>query len=117
MLGVAALSITIRGAAQGDPVLAWLGFLVAIVLCFILVVNRLRNIGISGWWSLLWWSLLILVPVANLLVAICCLMYPEGYQHTEKLDTAGKVLFWGGIFIGLAVLLACLRLAWFWYLG
>jgi uncharacterized membrane protein YhaH (DUF805 family) len=61
-----------------------------------LVVNRLHNIGRSGLWSIL-----IIVPIANFFVGIPCAIFPEGYQDTKKLDTAGKII--AGIFIGLAL--------------
>ncbi|MCH9022028.1 MAG: DUF805 domain-containing protein [Planctomycetes bacterium] len=80
-----------------DPVIAPFGSLIVLVLSFFLVVNRLHNIGLSGWWSLL-----MLVPVANLLVGIRCGICPEGYRDTKKLDTAGRVL--AGIFIAFGVL-------------
>lgn len=50
------------------------------------VVLRLHNIGKSGWWSLL-----TLVPVANLYLYILCLSAPTGYKRTKKLDTPAKV--------------------------
>ncbi len=67
--------------------LSIINILVGGVLTFVLVVQRLRNIGMSGWWSLL-----ILVPIANLFITVPCLVYPEGYHHTKKLDTAGRVI-------------------------
>jgi len=94
MLGVAIFNAVAQ--AQGEPGIAYIGLIITFVACFILVVNRLHNIGRSGWWSLL-----ILVPLANLFVGIPCAIFPEGYQDTKKLDTAGKII--AGIFIGLAV--------------
>jgi len=68
-------------------------FILVLSLTFVLVVNRLRNIGMSGWWSVG-----MLVPIANVYLGVKCLACPEGYQDTKKLDSAGKVI--AGIFIG-----------------
>ena len=75
MIGVAVINGVFTGAAQGEHGIAFFGTIVTLVLSFVLIVNRLHNIGMSGWWSLL-----ILVPIANLFVGIRCLMCPEGYQ-------------------------------------
>ena len=82
--------------AANEPIMANIGMIITLVPSFFLVVSRLHNIGRSGWWSLL-----ILIPIANLFVGIPCAIFPEGYQDTKKLDTAGKII--AGIFIGLAV--------------
>jgi uncharacterized membrane protein YhaH (DUF805 family) len=81
-----------RGAGE-------LGFAIVInfVLSFVLVVSRLRNIGMSSWWALL-----LLVPCAGIFVGVPCAICPEGYQDTKKLDTAGRVL--AGIFIAFLVI-------------
>ncbi len=97
MLGVAIVHGIFNAAAQGELGLASLGLIITCALSFILVVNRLKNIGMSGLWSLL-----ILVPLANLFIGVKCAMCPEGYQDTKKLDTAGKII--AGILIGLVVL-------------
>ncbi len=73
--------------ATGERGLLLLAALIVIPLTFFLIVTRLHNIGMSGSWSLL-----MLVPIAGLFVHFRCLVYPEGYQDTKKLDTAGKVL-------------------------
>ena len=57
---------------------------------------RLHNIGRSGWWSLL-----ILIPIANLFVGIPCAIIPGGYKDTKKLDTVWKII--AVIFIVFAV--------------
>ncbi len=67
------------------------------VLTWFLIVNRLRNIGMNGWWSLL-----LLVPLANLYILIGCIMWQEGYQDTKKLDIAAKII--AAILIGLFIL-------------
>lgn len=66
-------------------VLVALLFFVAI--SFIPVYYRLQNIGMNPWWCLL-----MLVPIANLVVGIRCLICQEGYEDTKKLDTAGKIV-------------------------
>jgi uncharacterized membrane protein YhaH (DUF805 family) len=73
---------------------------VAVACLFGLVVERLRNIGMSGWWSLL-----ILVPIANIILGVKCLIYQEGYQDTKKLDRTGKIIGWSlvGLFVAIAL--------------
>lgn len=71
---------------------------IVFILSFALIVNRLNNIGKSGLWSLL-----AFVPVANLYIGLICIMCPEGYQDTKKLDTAGKII--ACIFFGFVLLL------------
>lgn len=97
MFGVGVINGVFAAAAQGEPGIAFLGLIITVTASFILVVNRLHNIGKSGWLSLL-----IIIPIANLFVGIPCLILPEGYQDTKKLDTAGKIIV--GILIGLGVL-------------
>ena len=97
MTGVAVINAVFTGTAQGEPSIAFFGIIVISVLPFVLIVNRLHNTGMSGWWSLL-----TLVPIVNLFVGVRCLMCPEGYQDTKILDTAGKVI--AGIIIGPGIL-------------
>ena len=98
ILGIFVLYIVAQATAvaANEPGIASIGLIITLVPLFILVVNRLHNIGTSGWWSLL-----IIVPFGNLFVGATCAIYPEGYKDTKKLDTAGKIL--AGILIGLAV--------------
>ncbi|HPA20087.1 MAG TPA: GYF domain-containing protein [Verrucomicrobiae bacterium] len=72
---------------SGDSGLAMFGSLVCLFFGFVLVVNRLHNIGRSGWYSLL-----ILVPIVNLFVTVPCAICQEGYDDTKELDRAGRVL-------------------------
>lgn len=58
-----------------------------LVVSFIPVYYRLMNIGMNPWWCLL-----MLVPIANLLIAIRCFVFQEGYADTKKLDLAGRVI-------------------------
>ena len=60
--------------------------LLALVLSFVLVIARLRNIGANSWLSLL-----ILAPLLNLYLVFRCLVEPEGYQDTKQLDKAGNI--------------------------
>lgn len=96
MLGLTVIGNILIVASLDVPAIIYFIQIIAIALSFVLVVNRLHNIGMNGWWSLL-----ILVPLANLFIGVKCVMCPEGYQDTKKLDTAGKII--AGIFIGLAV--------------
>jgi hypothetical protein len=52
-----------------------------------LTIARLRNIGIS-----LWWFLLYLIPILGLYVTVICLMVPPGYQQHRQFDTADRVI-------------------------
>ena len=60
--------------------------LVCLVATLILTCYRLQNIGMSQWWALLW-----LVPIANYFVLVRCLMIPEGFANSRKLDIGAKV--------------------------
>jgi len=88
-----AILSTAVATVEGESVLA----LVFAVFQLVPVIFRLQNIGMSGWWSLL-----MFVPIANLLIGVYCLAYPEGYQDTKELDTAAKVII--GTIVGLLVL-------------
>jgi len=73
------------------------------ILHLIVVIFRLQNIGMSGWWSLL-----MLVPIANLFISVYCLAYPEGYEDSKEMDTAGKII--SGVILGCLVLVVLLVL-------
>lgn len=62
-------------------------------------VQRLRNLGMSGWAML--WSL---VPFMNVWIAWRMIACPAGYEHHRVLDTAAKVItgLWLGM-VGLAI--------------
>ena len=62
-----------------------------------IVVQRLINVGLSGWWVLG-----LLVPILNIWIALQCIAAPEGYAQHKTLDTPGKVII--GLFLGLIVL-------------
>lgn len=59
-------------------------FLVALMM---VVYYRVKNIGMNPWWSLV-----VLLPIANLVLLTECLACQQGYADTRKLDTAGKVV-------------------------
>lgn len=62
-----------------------------------IAVQRLINVGLSGWWVLG-----LIVPILNIWVAVQCIAAPEGYAQHKTLDTAGKVII--GLFLGFIVL-------------
>ena len=66
-----------------------------------IAVQRLINVGLSGWWVLG-----LIVPLLNIWVAIQCIAAPEGYAQHKTLDTAGKVII--GLFLGGIVLVIAL---------
>lgn len=86
--------------AAADPS-GGIALLVVVIGSFFPVFYRLKNIGMNPWWCLL-----MIVPIANLLIAIRCLVFQEGYQDTKKLDTAGRIITYIVVgFVGLSVLL------------
>ena len=70
--------------------------LVFLVLSFVIAGYRYKNIGHNPWWVLL-----LIVPIANIIIGIRCLIYQEGWVYTRKLDRAGKIAAWiiGGLFL------------------
>ena len=74
---------------------------VAVIGHLVLAAYRLKNIGSSPWWCLG-----LLVPLLNIFIGFRCLICPEGYADTKKLDTAGKII--AGIILGLFVLIIVL---------
>ena len=72
-----------------------------LVVSFVPVYYRLQNIGMNPWWCFL-----MLVPIANLLIGIRCLICQEGYADTKKLDTAGKITTYIVLAIFLLVLVS-----------
>ncbi|MEN7344291.1 MAG: hypothetical protein AAAFM81_15170 [Pseudomonadota bacterium] len=69
------------------------GFFATLYLGFV----RLKNIGWSGWLTLL-----LIVPFVNYFVGIAALACPPGYAMTKTLDTAGIIIV--GLFIGMFVI-------------
>lgn len=66
------------------------------VLVFVLVVSRLKNIGMNPLWSLL-----ILVPLGNIWISGKCLVAQEGFNDTKKLDGPGRII--SSILLGLII--------------
>ncbi|MCW0217276.1 MAG: hypothetical protein OJI67_03035, partial [Prosthecobacter sp.] len=63
-------------------------FTVAIVLIPPLFAqSRLKNIGMNPLWCLI-----MLIPIVGVLIHLRCLILPEGFADTKKMDTAGKVI-------------------------
>src|SRR5215475_11049345 len=63
-------------------------------------VYRLKNIGISQWWSFLMY-----VPVVNLLFSIFVLAAPPGWGETRRFDRTGYAI--------LAILISLFLFVWF----
>jgi hypothetical protein len=67
-----------------------LGFPIAMIFLFLSLLtvhHRLKNIGMSPSWSLT-----MFVPVVNFFMLAACLILPEGFAKTKKLDGAGRFL-------------------------
>lgn len=88
---------TILTAATEMPQIILLSFAVQVIAGLILCGQRLKNIGMNPWLSLVG-----LIPFVNLIIAFRCIACQEGYVETKRLDTAGKVIAW---IFGLIVLL------------
>lgn len=101
LIGITFLSAILQAAVASEPSAAGVVSLLTVAVCFVPVVLRLQNIGKSGWWSLL-----CLIPIANLYIGVLCLFAPAGYEQSKKLDTPAKVILWIIIgFIALMVLI------------
>jgi uncharacterized membrane protein YhaH (DUF805 family) len=71
-------------------------------------IQRLRNVGMSGWWFLGY-----LVPFLNLWIAYRSYVCPPGYAFHRKLDAIGilfAILFWLIVLAGLVALAATIAL-------
>ena len=66
---------------------AWLVAVLGLGAAFCVTVPRLHNLGMSGWWSLL-----LLVPILNILLTVRCSAFPEGYADHRQLDLAARVI-------------------------
>ncbi|MCK9228641.1 MAG: hypothetical protein PHT96_13455 [Syntrophorhabdaceae bacterium] len=75
-----------------------LAFALILPISFWAVAQRLKNIRIHRMWCIL-----ILVPVINLFVVSGCLICPERYWETKKLDSTGKIT--AGIIVVLTIVL------------
>lgn len=90
-----------HGVPEEEALLHLILSLVGLGLVLILVIARLRNLGMSSWWVVA-----VFVPLLNLWIGIRCMICPEGYHDTETLDTAGKIL--GGFLLVCLVVIAVL---------
>jgi len=87
MMGLATLNVLLTPESRfGNQPSAVIGFII-LGIALTLVVERLRNIGMSGWWALL-----SLVPIANIWIGFKCLIAQEGYNDAKELDSTGKLL-------------------------
>ena len=82
-------------SAVGMTNLVLIGPLIAVSVY--LIVQRLRNLGASGWWAIG-----MFVPLLNIWVGIKTTAFPEGYDDHKTLDTAAKVII--GLLVGAMVL-------------
>ena len=77
-------------AGQTSSVSSYPPLFVAVIfmlLSFIPVYFRLKNIGMNTLWCLA-----MLVPILNILLGFRCLAMQEGYADIKKLDVTGKVI-------------------------
>lgn len=66
------------------------GLKILMFACYLAAVYfRIKNIGMS-----LWWILLMIVPIANLLLLLRCFAFQEGYTEVGKLDPAGRMIMY-----------------------
>lgn len=98
LIGITLLTAVLQAAVASEPSAAGVVTLLSVAVCFVPVVLRLQNIGKSGWWSLL-----CLIPIANLYIGVLCLFAPAGYERSKKLDTPAKVIL--SIIIGFIALM------------
>jgi uncharacterized membrane protein YhaH (DUF805 family) len=68
---------------------------------------RMKNIGYNPWYSLL-----VVVPLANIIISVRCTVMQEGYVETRKLDTTGVIISWL-LFLLIAALLGVILLAFY----
>ncbi len=87
------------GSGAGSGIMIALIFLLVIASSLYFGVQRLRNLGMSGWAIL--WSM---VPFMNLWIGWRMIACPAGYEHHRVMDTAAKVItgIWVGM-VGLAI--------------
>lgn len=86
-------------AAAGE--MGWMALVVSLIglgFAIWIAVQRLINVGLSGWWVLG-----LIVPILNIWLGVQCIAAPEGYAQHKTLDTAGKVII--GVFLAVFVLL------------
>lgn len=74
-----------------------IGIIITIIGLVYIIAQRLRNVGYSAWLTIL-----LIVPLANMVLGIICIAAPEGYADHKKLDTPGRII--AGLFLGLFAL-------------
>lgn len=85
------------------PTIGLVLLIAAPIATIILTVNRLRNIGVSGFWALT-----IFIPLVNIILHALCLSLPEGYSRTKKIDLTGWLVL--GFYVTIIVLFMALIL-------
>ncbi len=90
-----------NSSASGAGAGVAMGILVLLVIFTSIYfgIQRLKNLGMSGWAML--WSL---VPIMNIWITWRMVACPAGYEHHRELDTAAKVItgLWLGM-LGLSI--------------
>lgn len=79
------------------------GFILVFIVILLLMHYRAKNIGLSPWALCL-----VFIPLINLLFLAYCLIVPQGYADSKKLDGAAYLLIIPplGMFVLLAIALA-----------
>jgi uncharacterized membrane protein YhaH (DUF805 family) len=95
VLGIAVLYkfSSVWAATSGYSVLIQIGIMVVSVVA---VASRLKNIGVTPWWALVF-----IVPLLNVIIGVTCLALPENYWHHRQLDLAAWVVYglFGGVIL------------------
>lgn len=91
LIGVVNNVLQAVAISAGVPEVVFVLAILGLIISVVLVVQRLKNMGYSGWWVLGF-----IVPILNIVVALRCLAAPEGYADHKTLDSAGKIIL--GIF-------------------
>ena len=78
------MMVSTEGKRTNEICILALALIVPIL--FYAVAQRLQNIGAEKKWFLL-----VLIPLLNLLLLIGCLVCPQGYWDTKKLDSTAKI--------------------------
>lgn len=101
MAGILAFDAAVSASTEADPAIGLILIFLTFALSLFVTAKRLRNIGMSEWYALLG-----LVPIVSTILGVRCLMMPEGYQDTRKLDAPAKVILGSILFLSCAALLA-----------
>ncbi len=78
------MMVSTEGKRTNEICILALALIVPILFCA--VAQRLQHIGVEKKWFFL-----VLVPPLNLIILIACLIRPEGYWDTKKLDSTAKI--------------------------